>query len=96
MDSVAAIRMMSALAQPTRMQVVELLAEHSDAGLPVGEIARLVDTPPNTMSTHLAILARAGAVVPTRAGRVVSYRVDADAVRQLAGFLVKASGGSAA
>lgn len=93
MDESKAIHLMSALAQPTRMSVFLTLAKHGPNGLPVGEIARLVDTPPNTMSTHLSILARAGAVVSNRAGRVVSYSVVPTAVRDLALFLVKGSRG---
>lgn len=79
---------MSALAQPTRMAVFSALAKHQPGGLPVGELAKLVDTPANTMSTHLSILARAGAVIATRAGRVVTYTVAPQALRDLTLFLV--------
>lgn len=83
----AAIQLMSALAQPTRLTVFATLARHP-CGLQVGELARLVDTPANTMSTHLSILARAGAVMAARAGRVVTYTVVPEAIRNLAIFLV--------
>ncbi len=83
----AAIQLMSALAQPTRLTVFATLARHP-GGLQVGELARLVDTPANTMSTHLSILARAGAVMAARAGRVVTYTVVPKAARDLAIFLV--------
>ncbi|MBX8844516.1 helix-turn-helix transcriptional regulator [Sphingomonas melonis] len=56
-------------------------------GLSVGDLAKLVDTPPNTMSSHLSILARAGAVIPSRAGRVVTYSTNPTAVSELAEFL---------
>lgn len=79
---------MSALAQPTRMAVFSALAKHRPDGLPVGELAKLVDTPANTMSTHLSILARAGAVTATRAGRVVTYTIVPEALRDLSVFLV--------
>lgn len=82
-----AIQLMSALAQPTRLTVFATLARYPN-GLQVGELARLVDTPANTMSTHLSILARAGAVMAARAGRVVTYTVVPEAVRNLALFLV--------
>jgi len=91
MDNVAAIQLMSALAQPTRLAVFLTLARHRPGGLPVGEIAKLVDTPPNTMSSHLSILARAGAVTPSRDGRTVSYTVVPSAVRDLTLFLVGGS-----
>ena len=90
-----AIQLMSALAQPTRMEVFLTLAQHRPDGLPVGELAKLVDTPPNTMSTHLSILARAGAVIATRDGRTVKYSVVPTAIRDLTLFLVGgANGGS--
>lgn len=79
---------MSALAQPTRMTVFAALAKHRPDGLPVGELAKLVDTPANTMSAHLAILARAGAVVASRAGRVVTYTIAPEVLRDLTLFLV--------
>jgi DNA-binding transcriptional ArsR family regulator len=84
---VAAIQMMSALAQPTRLTVFTTLSRHP-RGLQVGELAKLVDTPANTMSTHLSILARAGVVLAVRAGRVVTYTVAPKAVRDLTLFLI--------
>jgi DNA-binding transcriptional ArsR family regulator len=86
MDKLEAIQLMSALAQPTRMEVFFALREKAD-GLSVGELAKLVDTPQNTMSSHLSILARAGAVVATRAGRVVTYSAAPGAMSDLASFL---------
>ena len=86
MDKLAAIQLMSALAQPTRMEVFFALRDQPD-GMSVGDLAKLVDTPPNTMSSHLSILARAGAVVASRSGRVVTYSVDPAAVAALVSFL---------
>lgn len=92
MDEKAAIEIMSALAQPTRMAVFVTLAKHQPDGLAVGELAKLVDTPPNTMSTHLSILGRAGAVVAKRTGRVVTYSVAPETIHELAGFLIQQLG----
>lgn len=89
MDENTAIQMMSALAQPTRLAVFSALAKHQPGGLAVGQLAKLVETPPNTMSTHLAILARAGLVVPERSGRVVTYSVAPGVIKHLALFLLK-------
>ncbi|WP_287980326.1 metalloregulator ArsR/SmtB family transcription factor [Sphingomonas sp.] len=86
MDKMAAIQLMSALAQPTRMEVFFALRDRA-GGLSVGELANLVDTPPNTMSSHLSILARAGAVIAARSGRVVTYSAHPGAVSELASFL---------
>lgn len=87
MDTMAAIGMMSALAQPTRLRVVTTLAQAFPKGMPVGDLAKLVEVPQNTMSSHLAILARAGAVVARRTGRVIEYSVDAQSIEALADFL---------
>ena len=54
---------MAALAQSTRLQTFRLLIAQEPGGIPAGELARLVEVPQNTMSAHLAILARAGLIV---------------------------------
>jgi DNA-binding transcriptional ArsR family regulator len=89
MESEQAISAFAALAQPTRLDVFRLLMEHEPDGLPAGEVARQMDVPHNTMSTHLAILTRAGLIEAERQSRSIIYRAKLDAVRALAGFLVK-------
>ena len=56
---------MEALAHPTRLKVVKLLAK-SSGGLPAGKIADLLGVPQSTMSTHLAKLVRAELVTTER------------------------------
>ena len=89
MESDQAISAFAALAQPTRLDVFRLLMEHEPDGLPAGEIARQMNVPHNTMSTHLAILTRAGLIEAERQSRSIIYRAKLDAVRALTGFLVK-------
>jgi Predicted transcriptional regulator len=62
--------------------------EYEPDGLPAGEIARRLTVPHNTMSTHLAILSRAGLVEAERQSRSIIYRAKLDAVRALTGVLV--------
>lgn len=83
-----AIQVMSALAQPTRLEVFTQLARARPEGLSAGELARLVGTPANTMSVHLAILSRAGLISSVKSGRHIMYRAEPDAVRDLALFLM--------
>jgi DNA-binding transcriptional ArsR family regulator len=78
-----------ALSQPTRLSTFRLLVGHEPHGLPAGEIARLIDVPQNTMSAHLAILARAGLVRGERHSRSIIYHAQIDAVRSLVLFLLK-------
>ncbi|WP_373503629.1 ArsR/SmtB family transcription factor [Aestuariivirga sp.] len=89
MKNDSAIEALSALAQPTRLDAFRMLVKQEPSGLPAGEIARRLDVPHNTMSTHLAILNRAGLISVERHGRSLIYRVELDAVRQLVMFLLK-------
>ncbi len=89
MDIDAAVFSLGALAQGTRLDSFRLLVRHEPEGLPAGEIARLLDVPQNTMSAHLAILARAGLVRSERHSRSIIYRADLDSLRDLMLFLVK-------
>jgi DNA-binding transcriptional ArsR family regulator len=88
MDDRAAISALGALAQDTRLATFRLLVRHEPAGLSAGEIGRQIDVPQNTMSTHLAILARVGLVRSERHGRSIIYHADVDTLRRLSLFLV--------
>ena len=57
-------------------------------GAPAGAVAEAVGAPANTMSVHLAQLQRAGLVSAEREGRVIRYRAEYDAVRDLIAFLI--------
>ena len=84
-----AIEAFSALSQPTRLNVFRLLVKQEPDGLPAGEIARRLDVPHNTMSTHLAVLTRAGLATGVRHSRSIIYRANIDALRNLILFLAK-------
>ena len=85
----AAIDALSALAHPGRLAVFRLLVRAGSDGVAAGEVARLLDTPPNTMSTQLAILSRSGLIGSRRESRSVIYQANYDAFSELLGFLVE-------
>jgi DNA-binding transcriptional ArsR family regulator len=58
-------------------------------GIAAGELARLIEVPQNTMSAHLAILARTGLIVGKRHSRSIVYRANLDRFREMMLFLVK-------
>jgi DNA-binding transcriptional ArsR family regulator len=89
MEAADAIDAFSALSQPTRLEAFRLLVKQEPDGLPAGEIARRLDVPHNTMSTHLAILSRAGLISVERHSRSMICRVQLGAVRSLVMFLLK-------
>src|SRR5256885_11318593 len=71
-----AILALSALAQPTRLDVFRLLVKHEPEGLAAGDIANALAVPQNTMSSHLSILSRAKVLSAQRFGRSIVYRAD--------------------
>jgi DNA-binding transcriptional ArsR family regulator len=89
MDIEASVEALSALAQPTRLEVFRLLVRNEARGLPAGEIAKLLGVPHNTMSTHLNILSRTGFISSKRDGRSIIYRVDLSVVRNFFVYLLK-------
>ncbi|MDD3836690.1 MAG: metalloregulator ArsR/SmtB family transcription factor [Phenylobacterium sp.] len=84
-----AIDALGALAHPGRLSVFRLLVQAGAEGMPAGEVARALDTPANTMSTQLAILARAGLVRSRRESRSIIYMADYAQITALLGFLME-------
>jgi ArsR family transcriptional regulator, arsenate/arsenite/antimonite-responsive transcriptional repressor len=96
MKNEEAIAALAALAQGTRLETFRLLVKHEPAGVPAGELARLIDVPQNTMSAHLAILSRAGLVMGERHSRTIIYRANLEGFRELTLFMIQdCCGGSA-
>lgn len=97
MESLDAANALGSLAQVTRLEVFRLLVRHEPEGLAAGKIARQLGVPANTMSTHLAVLTRAGLATSVRQGRSIIYRANIDALRTLMLFLARdCCGGSKA
>jgi DNA-binding transcriptional ArsR family regulator len=89
MDKERAVLALAALAQSTRLDAFRLLVEYEPDGLPAGEVARRLAVPHNTMSTHLAVLARAGLISAERRSQSIIYRAELDRFREVASFLLK-------
>lgn len=85
-NELAAERLTS-IAQPTRLQAFKLLLSAYPESIAAGEIARRCKVPHNTMSTHLAILTRAGLIEVAKDGRAMNYSADVSGYRALVGFL---------
>ena len=81
MEKEAVVLALAALAQATRLDVFRLLVSHEPDGLPAGEVARHLAVPHNTMSTHLAVLTRAGLIRSERRSRSIIYRANLDRFR---------------
>jgi DNA-binding transcriptional ArsR family regulator len=64
-----------ALADPTRIQIVSLLARHQGP-MNVGEIVAAVHVGQSTVSAHLKILADVRFILPERRGTATYYRIN--------------------
>lgn len=89
MDTSEAVSALAALAQPTRLETVRRLAALEPRGAPAGDIARAAGVPQNTMSSHLAILSRAGLVSGERRGRSIVYRANLERFRVITRYLLQ-------
>jgi DNA-binding transcriptional ArsR family regulator len=75
---------LAALADPTRREIFERLAEHPQA---VGELARELPVSRPAVSQHLKVLRDAGLVVDRQEGNRRIYRVNPDGVGALRAYL---------
>ena len=89
MDTLNAVSALGALSQESRLKVFRLLIRAGTGGMAAGDIARALEVPPNTMSSHLAILSRAKLVTARKEGRSVIYGVNLAGTRELLLFLVE-------
>jgi DNA-binding transcriptional ArsR family regulator len=89
MDSSAVIAAFGALAHGTRLNVFRLLIKREPEGIAPGELARLADVPPNTMSSHLAVLTRAGLIRGERHSRSIVYHANLAGLQEVALFLLQ-------
>jgi len=85
-DALAAL---AALAHPTRLDAFRLLVRREPDGLSTGQLVDASDLTQSTFSTHLAVLVKAGLVVPEKRGRQMIQRANIDALRALMLFLAK-------
>lgn len=89
MEKNDALEALAALGQETRLDVFRLLVKAGKDGLSAGAIADRLNVRPNTLSTHLNLLARAGLARSTRDGRSILYTADLGAMQGLLAFLME-------
>ncbi len=89
MDMSHAVTGLSALAHDGRLAIFRLLVKAGPDGMAAGDIARKLDTQPNTMSAQLLVLSNAGLAHARRDGRSIIYAVDFDRMAALLLFLTR-------
>jgi DNA-binding transcriptional ArsR family regulator len=78
--SVLLAKFFRALGDPTRLRMLQAVAEEEKS---VGELVQITRAPQGRVSTHLACLRWCGYVTARREGRKVFYRVTDPRVREL-------------
>lgn len=89
MDKSSTLAALAALANETRLDVFRLLVQAGPQGLMAGSIGETLGVRQNTMSSHLAILARAGLINKTREGRAIRYNADYEGMRKMLLYLLE-------
>lgn len=89
MESKLALDALAALAQETRLAAFRRVVAAGPPGIGAGELAQVLGVLPNTLSSHLAQLARAGLLEARREGRAIRYRARLDRLGDLVAFLLR-------
>lgn len=82
----------AALAQGTRLRIVDRLALAAPEGLAAGEIAQALRCPASTLSFHLKELCRTGVLEASPSGRFVIYRLCRPLLRDLSAYVAALAG----
>ena len=87
MERDGAIARLNALADGLRLSLLGALAREHEAGLSAGELARILDIAPSTLSGPLRVLREAGLVERRKRGRLAVYRMERAALAELSGYV---------
>lgn len=85
----SAVDRLSALAQPSRLNIFRLLVRIGPNGLRASDIAERLAIPPATLSTHLRILTDADLLSLKAVSRERVYAVRFEAMRELIAYLLE-------
>jgi DNA-binding transcriptional ArsR family regulator len=81
METALVLVPLGALAQRSRLDILNLLVSAGDDGLPVGRIGQCLGLRSANLSRHLHRLRRAGLIRQRRDGRRFIYSIEPDAIR---------------
>ncbi len=83
------VRVLSALAQETRLAVFRLLVQAGPGGVPAGQIAEQLGIAPSSLSFHMKELVHAELVTVLPQGRFMIYSANYSAMNGLLAFLTE-------
>lgn len=89
MKATNVVKILSALAQESRLAVFRLLIRKLPGGIPAGELAEKMGLPAATMSFHLKELSRVGLISARRESRSLIYTANYAHMEQVINFLLE-------
>lgn len=89
METKAALKVLAALAQDTRLAIFRYLVEVGPEGVHAGSIAETLGLPGATLSFHLKELHHADLVESRQEGRFVRYTANLATVQAMVGYLTE-------
>lgn len=89
MNTLQAVPVLAALAQPTRLDLFRLLVQAGEPGLAAGALSTALQISPSALSFHLKEMLHAGLVEATPQGRFVIYRANYAVMNALLDFLTE-------
>jgi DNA-binding transcriptional ArsR family regulator len=81
------VPLLAALAQRTRLHILDRVSEAGPEGMAAGDIARALRCPASTLSFHLKELSRTGVLEARPEGRFIRYALRRPALAALAGYI---------
>ncbi len=75
------------LGHPHRLALLRLLVRRYPDRVPAGELAKALDLPNSTLSSHIASLSGAGLIDQARRGTSLQYSARIDSLREIVDFL---------
>jgi ArsR family transcriptional regulator len=90
--AVGLAQLFKALGDPVRLRLVSLIAAHEGGEACVCDLSEGFDLAGPTISHHLRVLREAGLITGERRGTWIYYRVDPDALRQVADVVAQQLG----
>ncbi len=86
------VPILAALAQPTRLLILDRVSTAGPEGVVAGDIARALRCPASTLSFHLKELSRTGVLEARPEGRFIHYSLRRPALEALAGYIAGLAG----
>jgi DNA-binding transcriptional ArsR family regulator len=89
MESIAVVKALAALAQPSRLEVFRSLVVAGDTGLTPSALSDSLGVAANTLSFHLKELLHADLISQERVGRNLVYRAQFDRMNAVLAYLTQ-------